>query len=240
MPSLNYLSASISGIHSEWKKVLLAPEIYPELLKIDQALCDCLQQGKTIYPPCDQIFTALKFCPPCATKVVILGQDPYHGAGEAMGLAFSVPANVRVPPSLRNIFKEQAQDLGLNPPQSGNLIHWAKQGVLLLNSVMTVEADAAASHAKMGWQAISDALIDKVNQINQGCVFMLWGNWARSKAERITSPQHLVLTAAHPSPLSASRGFLGCKHFSQANQWLIKHGGKAIDWAEKPEQNQLF
>jgi len=240
MPSLNYLSTSINGIHSEWEKVLLSPEIYPELLKIDKALSDCLQQGKVIYPPCDQIFTALKFCAPSDIKVVILGQDPYHGAGEAMGLSFSVPANARIPPSLRNIFKEQAQDLGLNPPQSGDLSHWAKQGVLLLNSALTVEADCAGSHAKIGWQTISNALIDKVNQANQGCVFLLWGNWARSKADRITSSRHLVLTAAHPSPLSASRGFLGCKHFSKANQWLNNHGYKAIDWAEKPEQNQLF
>jgi uracil-DNA glycosylase len=198
------------------------------------------RQGSVIYPAAADIFHALRYTPPGALKAVILGQDPYHGADQAMGLAFSVPPQQKIPPSLRNIFKEQNQDLALPIPENGDLTHLAKQGVLLLNSVMTVEADQAGSHGKLGWQVISDGLIDAINQLNPGCVFMLWGNWARGKAERIDAQRHLILCAAHPSPLSASRGFLGCRHFSVTNQWLSTHGLEAIAWSRQSQQTSLF
>lgn len=240
MASLQYLSTALDGIHPEWKKVLGSATIQPLLQKIDDSLQLRQQQGAVIFPPQDQIFYALRDCAPAEVKVVILGQDPYHGAGEAMGLSFSVPAGIRTPPSLRNIFKEQKQDLGLDIPECGNLTHWAQQGVLLLNSVMTVEADRAGSHGKIGWQAVTDAIIDTVSLQNPGCVFLLWGNWARSKADRIDQGRHHILETVHPSPLSASRGFMGCRHFSKTNQWLVSHGRTAIDWAIKTPQNSLF
>lgn len=240
MASLSYLSTALDSIHPEWKNVLCSPAIQPLLEKIDSGLQQRQQQGAVIYPPQEHVFNALRDCAPSEVKVVILGQDPYHGAGEAMGLSFSVPAQIRIPPSLRNIFKEQKQDLGGDIPECGDLSHWAHQGVLLLNSVLTVEADSAGSHGKIGWQAVTDAIIDSVSQQNPGCVFLLWGNWARSKAERIDQSRHHILEAAHPSPLSASRGFMGCRHFSQTNQWLVSHGRTAIDWSIKTSQSSLF
>jgi len=230
MYTFKYLDLAIADIHPDWKPVLLDQPLIPQLEKIDRYLQENTEQGKTIYPPRAQIFHSLRHCSPSAIKIVILGQDPYHGPDEAMGLSFSVPDRIRIPPSLRNIFKEQITDLGQTPPANGNLTHWARQGVLLLNSALTVEADKAGSHGKIGWQDISDALIDAVNQKSPACVFLLWGNWAKTKMERIDQSRHLVLTAAHPSPLSASRGFLGCRHFSQANLWLNSHGAGTIDW----------
>jgi uracil-DNA glycosylase len=230
MYTFNYLDLAIADIHPQWNSALLKPEHLPTLEAIDCALHQATCSGQVIYPPREHIFHSLHYCAPADIKVVILGQDPYHGAGEAMGLSFSVPDGVRIPPSLRNIFKEQLQDLQQPAPSNGNLTHWAQQGVLLLNSVLTVEADKAGSHGKLGWQDISNALIDTVNQKSAGCVFLLWGNWAKTKMERIDSSRHLVLTAAHPSPLSASRGFLGCRHFSAANQWLQQHGSTPINW----------
>lgn len=236
---MNYLQQALSCTHPAWRSILEQTSNLTRLQHIDQQLSALHNSGQTIYPARENIFNALHYFAPADTRVVILGQDPYHGAGEAMGLSFSVPPAIRIPPSLRNIFKEQEADLGLPRPQQGDLTPWARQGVLLLNSVMTVNADQAGSHAKLGWQDISDSLIDAVNVYSNGCVFMLWGNWARNKAARIDGNRHLVLEAAHPSPLSASRGFLGCKHFSTANHWLESRRLSAIDWA-LADQPRLF
>ena len=226
MSELNYLAPAYNSVQPAWRPALPASQ----LCAIDQRLNAAQAAGQTIYPPRELTFNALHFVAPQDVRVVILGQDPYHGDGQAMGMSFSVADGIRVPPSLRNIYKELHSDLGLAIPSGGNLTRWAQQGVLLLNSVFTVEAEHAGSHGKFGWQAVSDALIDTVNQQNPGCVFMLWGNWAIGKAERIDAGRHLLLTAAHPSPLAASRGFFGCRHFSQANDWLRGKGRGEIDW----------
>jgi uracil-DNA glycosylase len=191
------------------------------------------EAGKAIYPPRGQRLAALAMTPLDGVKVVILGQDPYHGPGQAHGLSFSVPQGVKVPPSLVNIYKEIEADLGIPRPNHGNLERWARQGVLLLNNSLTVEAGQAGSHAGLGWDAITDAAIAAVAARAEPSVFMLWGSHARRKAERVPGlmrGRHLVLTAPHPSPLSAHSGFLGCRHFSKANEFLEKHGRGAIDW----------
>uniref|UniRef100_UPI003990A82E uracil-DNA glycosylase n=1 Tax=Iodobacter sp. CM08 TaxID=3085902 RepID=UPI003990A82E len=192
-----------------------------------------LAAGKTIYPSQPLWFAALNSVAPENVKVVILGQDPYHGAGEAHGLSFSVPIGVKTPPSLVNIFKEIARDLGHSPPQHGNLESWAQQGVLLLNCVLTVEADRAASHAKQGWEGLSDVLIKSLAERYPHLVFMLWGAYAQKKQALIDSSQHCILCSAHPSPLSVYRGFIGNGHFSAANQYLIARGKTAINWEIK-------
>lgn len=237
---LPFLAPALAPVHPAWETVLTAPAVFARLCQIDQQLGQQAAQGKTLFPARANIFNALRYAAPADVKVVILGQDPYHGQGEAMGLSFSVPPGVRIPPSLRNIYKELVADLGGGMPASGDLTPWAEQGVLLLNSVLTVEMDQAGSHGKLGWQEVSDALIDAVNQQNPGCVFLLWGNWAQTKAARIDGSRHLVLTAAHPSPLSASRGFHGCRHFSQVNAWLAAHGRSTIRWMPEASQNSLF
>ncbi|HET9628541.1 MAG TPA: uracil-DNA glycosylase [Novosphingobium sp.] len=189
--------------------------------------------GKSIFPPRGQRLAALELTPLDAVKVVILGQDPYHGAGQAHGLSFSVPPGVRVPPSLRNIYKELEADLGIAPPPHGNLEAWARQGVLLLNASLTVEEGKAGSHAGQGWEPITDAIVRAVAAKAEPCVFLLWGGHAKKKALAVpglTRSHHLVLTAPHPSPLSAHSGFLGCGHFSKANAFLEEHGRGAIDW----------
>jgi uracil-DNA glycosylase len=189
--------------------------------------------GKRIYPPRGARLRALELTPLDQVKVVILGQDPYHGPGQAHGLSFSVPQGVKVPPSLVNIYKEIASDLGIAPPGHGNLEHWARQGVLLLNNSLTVEEGRAGSHQNLGWEAITDAAVAAVAQRDEPAVFLLWGNHARRKAERVAGlmdGRHLVLTAPHPSPLSAYAGFFGCRHFSQANEFLEAKGRGAIDW----------
>ena len=187
--------------------------------------------GKTIYPPGPLIFNAFACTPIKEQRVVILGQDPYHGPGQAHGLSFSVPRGIAPPPSLVNIFKEIRDDLGIAPPVHGNLEHWAKQGVLLLNASLTVEAHQANSHAKIGWHHFTDAVIHKVSDECEAVVFMLWGRFAQGKAELIDQKKHLILKAAHPSPLSAHNGFFGCRHFSKANHWLEKKGLAGTDWA---------
>ncbi|KMN83157.1 uracil-DNA glycosylase [Chromobacterium alkanivorans] len=240
MQALSYLSPALARVHPAWEQVLSTPAIQQQLAGIDRELQAQQTQGKILFPPAPLTFNALTFAAPADVRVVILGQDPYHGDGEAMGLSFSVPPGVRVPPSLRNLYKELAADLGCGVPNSGDLTHWAQQGVLLLNSVFTVERDKAGSHAKLGWQMVSDALIDAVNAQSAGCVFLLWGNWAKTKAERIDASRHLVLDAAHPSPLSASRGFHGCRHFSQVNAWLLSRGRGAVQWGAPAPQNSLF
>ena len=185
--------------------------------------------GKVIHPRDEDLFAALDTTPLARTKVVILGQDPYHGDEQAHGFCFSVPPATPIPPSLRNIYKELQRDLDIAPADHGCLIPWAQQGVLLLNSVLSVEQGKPASHQKLGWESFSDACIAAVNA-GEGAVFMLWGAYAQAKAHRIDADRHLLLRCAHPSPLSAHRGFLGCGHFSQANAWLRKHGRTAIDW----------
>ena len=198
------------------------------------ALADFLRAekraGKVIYPPGPQIFAALDSTPFDAVKVVILGQDPYHGPGQAHGLCFSVRAGVPAPPSLDNIFKEIQRDLGIARPDHGCLLPWAQQGVLLLNSVLTVERGLAGSHAGKGWEGFTDACIDALNRERENLVFLLWGSYAQAKGKLIDRQRHLVLKAPHPSPLSAHRGFIGCGHFSRANEYLRDRGGRPVDW----------
>lgn len=188
-------------------------------------------QNQTVYPPRDEIFTAFLLTPFDNVNVVILGQDPYHDFNQAHGLAFSIPKEqTTLPPSLKNIFKELQDDCTLQAPEHGNLVSWARQGVLLLNTVLTVRAHEANSHKNKGWEIFTDRIIERLGKRDRPIVFMLWGNEARKKKQMIDNPQHLILEAAHPSPLSAYRGFLGCKHFSRANQFLMTHNQSAIDW----------
>ena len=190
--------------------------------------------GARVFPPGPEIFAALEATPFDATRVVVLGQDPYHGAGQAHGLCFSVRPGVPVPPSLDNIFKELQRDLGIPRPDHGCLLPWARQGVLLLNAVLTVEEGRAAAHAGRGWEGFTDHVVETLEREREGLVFLLWGSHAQKKGARIDRRRHRVLAAPHPSPLSAHRGFLGCGHFSAANAWLRERGGAPIDWALPP------
>ena len=184
----------------------------------------------TVYPPKDEIFSAFRLTPLSKVKVVILGQDPYHEPNQAHGLCFSVRPGTEIPPSLVNIYKELEDDLGCYIPNNGYLVKWAEQGVLLLNTLLTVRAHAAFSHKGAGWERFTDAVIEALNRENRPIVFLLWGSPAQRKAEMLNNPNHLILKAPHPSPLSASRGFFGCKHFSKANRFLQEHGETPIDW----------
>ncbi len=186
--------------------------------------------GKVIYPPGKQLFNAFDFTPFNKIKVVIIGQDPYHGPGQAHGLCFSVPDGVAPPPSLVNIFKELSRDLEIPIPNSGNLERWAKQGVLLLNASLSVEAAKPMSHSEIGWHVFTDEVIKHVSRYKDQVVFLLWGSFAQNKESLIDTSKHLILKAPHPSPLSAHRGFLGCGHFSKANSWLREKGEKTINW----------
>jgi uracil-DNA glycosylase len=186
--------------------------------------------GKTIYPPGSLIFNAFNLTPFDAVKVVIIGQDPYHGPGQAMGLSFSVPRGVASPPSLNNIFKELKQDIGLNIPAHGDLTAWAKQGVLLLNASLTVRANEPNSHAQIGWHQYTDAIIRVLSEQKEGIVFLLWGRFAQDKQVLIDGLKHHILKAAHPSPFSADKGFFGCRHFSKTNEYLVRNGKDPIDW----------
>ena len=183
-----------------------------------------------IYPKSDDIFNALDLTPLSRVKVVILGQDPYHEPGQAEGLSFSVPKGERIPPSLQNIYKELQAELGLNIPETGSLRKWARQGVLLLNTLLTVRAHEAFSHKGRGWEYFTDALIRAVNKEDRPIVYLLWGKAARDKKEMLSNPKHLILESAHPSPLSAHRGFMGNGHFKRANEFLTAHGAEPIDW----------
>jgi uracil-DNA glycosylase len=187
--------------------------------------------GKTIYPPNAEVFNALALTPFSSVKVVIIGQDPYHGPRQAHGLCFSVKVPTPPPPSLINIFSELESDLGLARPKHGDLSTWARQGVLLLNAVLTVEDGKPGSHANKGWERFTSKIIEELNNKREHLVFLLWGAYAQKKAEHVDRKRHLVLTAPHPSPLSAYRGFLGCKHFSQANSYLVAGGATPIDWS---------
>ncbi len=212
-----------------WIKIIEEEQTKPYYQNL-MAFLDEEYAHKTIYPPREQLFTCFEACAYEKVKVVIIGQDPYHGENQAHGLCFSVQKGEKIPPSLRNIYKELQSDLGIEPVSHGYLMDWAKQGVFLLNAVMSVEARKAGSHQKKGWENFTDTIIQKLNERKEGIVFLLWGNWAIKKSELITNPQHVILTSAHPSPLSASRGFFGSKPFSKANQALEKMGHRPIDW----------
>ena len=190
--------------------------------------------GKRIFPKGSEYFRALDLTPLDTVRVVILGQDPYHGEGQAHGLCFSVQRGVRPPPSLVNIYKELRADLGIDPPRHGNLTHWAEQGVLLLNSVLTVERGRAGSHQGRGWERFTDRVVEVLSERRQNLVFMLWGSYAERKGRIIDRARHLVLSSPHPSPLSAYRGFIGNGHFSAANSYLVEHGKTPIDWRISP------
>ena len=187
-------------------------------------------QSKEIYPPKENWYKAFEYSSCASTKVIILGQDPYHGINQAEGLSFSVPEGVPIPPSLRNIYIEIKSDLGITTPNHGHLSHWAKQGVLLLNSVLTVEKNNPASHANQGWEIFTDNVIKLLNEKKHNLVFLLWGAYAGKKAELINPERHLVLNAPHPSPFSANKGFFGCKHFSKTNQYLLSTNQTPIEW----------
>lgn len=217
-------------IEESWKQLLNTEFSQPYFLNIVKFLKEQKHAGKTIYPPGKYIFNAFALTPFNNVKVVVLGQDPYHNPEQAHGLSFSVPYGIQTPPSLINIFKEQQEDLGIAISNHGNLEKWAKQGVLLLNASLTVEANQPMSHSKIGWHIFTDVVIKTISEQKDNVVFMLWGSFAKSKLELIDKSKHLVLTAAHPSPLSAYNGFFGCKHFSKANQWLQDKGIKPIDW----------
>jgi len=216
-------------IEKGWKKVLNEEFGKPYFQNIKSTLLETKADNKIFYPPGSLIFNAFDLTPWDNVKVVILGQDPYHNPGEAMGLSFSVPRGVRVPPSLRNIYKELNTDLGHPVPLHGDLTTWAAQGVLLLNAMLTVEHKSAGSHRKIGWQLFTDEVITKLSILKTGLVFMLWGNFAKSKSELIDQSKHLILQAAHPSPLARGACF-GSKHFSQANNYLSNQGQSPIDW----------
>lgn len=217
-------------IEASWKAVLKNEFTKPYFLQVVTHLKTERATGAVIYPPGQLIFNAFTTTPFDKVKVVILGQDPYHGAGQAHGLSFSVPDGVKPPPSLVNMYKELQKDIGMPIPQSGNLSKWAEQGVLLLNAVLTVRANEPASHAKIGWMDFTDAVIRKISDEKKGVVFLLWGRFAQDKQVLIDETKHYVLKAAHPSPFSADKGFFGCKHFSRANELLMKQGLSPIDW----------
>ena len=216
-----------------WKQALASEFSSDYMTQLRAFLLAEKQQGKTVYPAGPQIFNAFEHTPFDQVKVVILGQDPYHGPGQAHGLCFSVPEGVPPPPSLMNIFKEISRDFGTPMSQNGNLEHWADQGVLLLNATLTVLQGQAGSHQGKGWERFTDAVIDRLNQHREGLVFMLWGSYAQKKGALIDRQRHLVLTAPHPSPLSAHRGFIGCGHFSSANEYLASLGKQPVNWSPR-------
>ncbi|CAN5322049.1 uracil-DNA glycosylase [soil metagenome] len=218
-------------IEPSWHEVLKSEFTKPYFLEIVTFLKIEKNAGKTIYPPGPLIFNAFSHTPFDKVKVVILGQDPYHNPGQAHGLSFSVPAGIKPPPSLVNIFKEIQKDLSITMPEGyGNLTSWADQGVLLLNAILTVRANEPASHAKIGWMNFTDAVITKISDEKKGVIFLLWGKFAQEKQLLIDETKHFVLKAAHPSPFSADKGFFGCKHFSKANELLNNQGLAPINW----------
>ena len=217
-------------IEGRWKEVLDVEFSSDYFLKLKEFLVE-EKNNHIIYPPGNQIFAAFNHTPFNKVKVVILGQDPYHGDKQAHGLCFSVPDGISAPPSLVNIFKELNQDLGIPIPQHGNLVKWAVQGVLLLNATLTVRANQAGSHQKQGWEIFTDRVITELSEKRENLIFLLWGAYAQKKEELIDTSKHHILKAAHPSPLSANKGFFGCKHFSKTNQILRELGLKEIDWS---------
>lgn len=225
-------------IESGWKEVLSPIFKRHFFLQLVTHLKTEIASGQTIYPPGHLIFNAFWQTPFNKVKVIILGQDPYHNAGQAHGLSFSVPEGVAIPPSLQNIYKEIADDLGGIPPASGDLTSWAQQGVLLLNAALTVRHNEPASHAKIGWTEFTDAVITTLSEEREGLIFLLWGKFAQDKQQLIDATKHTVLKAAHPSPFSAYKGFFGCKHFSRVNAILESRGQSPIQWLPSSETVQ--
>ena len=221
-------------LEASWKARVGDYLLREEMQRLSAFLRERKAAGARIFPPGPRIFGALEATPFDATRVVVLGQDPYHGAGQAHGLCFSVQPGVPVPPSLDNIFKELQRDLGVPRPDHGCLLPWARQGVLLLNAVLTVEEGRAGAHAGKGWEGFTDHVVDTLDREREGLVFLLWGSHAQKKGARIDRRRHKVLVAPHPSPLSAFRGFIGCGHFSAANDWLRARGEAPIDWSLPP------
>lgn len=216
-------------IESTWKEAL-HEEFEKDYFK---SLSETVRKAyvtKSVFPPPKLVFNAFEHCPFNKVKVVILGQDPYHNKGQAHGLCFSVPDGVKPPPSLQNIYKEIATDIGTDIPKSGNLERWAEQGVLLLNATLTVEQNKPGSHQGLGWEVFTDAVIKKISDEKEHAVFLLWGKYAQDKGRTIDAKKHLVLTAAHPSPFSVHNGFFGCKHFSKTNAYLTQHNIRPIEW----------
>lgn len=217
-------------IEESWKKVL-GGEVDKPYFKTLSAFVKKQYASCTVYPPPQDIFRAFDMCPFDEVKVVILGQDPYHGGGQANGLSFAVHTDVPLPPSLKNIFKEIESDIGVIPRADGDLSRWAKQGVLLLNATLTVRASSPGSHQKVGWESFTDKAVQALSEQKEHLVFLLWGNYAKEKGKIIDRRKHCVLEAAHPSPFSAYHGFFGCKHFSRVNEYLKQKGKKEIDWS---------
>ena len=218
-------------MEESWKELLEDEFKKPYFKNIISHLKTEKAQGKVIYPPGPLIFNAFEQTPVKKVKVVIIGQDPYHGPRQAMGLSFSVPKNVPPPPSLINIFKELHEDTGVPIPNHGDLTPWARQGVLLLNASLTVRAGEPMSHSKIGWHTFTDCVISTISEVKENLVFLLWGKFAQEKKELIDGKKHHILKTVHPSPLSANNGFFGCRHFSKTNTWLMKQGIDPIDWA---------
>ena len=224
------MNADNVNIEKSWGKVLLGEFQRPYFNALSTTLKSAISEGKTIYPPSPLIFRAFELTPYNELKVVILGQDPYHNPGQAMGLSFSVPKGVRTPPSLKNIYKELHSDIGFSIPEHGDLTQWAEQGVFLLNAMLTVEERKPGSHKKIGWQKFTDAVIKTISDNKEGIIFMLWGRYAQSKKIFIDTEKHHVLEAAHPSPL-ARNAFSGCKHFTECNALLTEQGQSTINWS---------
>jgi uracil-DNA glycosylase len=240
----------MSNILPQWQSIIDRETKQPYFIALQEEIKKQRQLSEVIFPLEEDVYNAFKYCDLTDIKVVILGQDPYHGVGkenqpQAHGLAFSVNPEIKTPPSLVNIYKELSNDVeGFAIPEHGNLENWAKQGVLLINTVLTVKQGQAHSHSKLGWEKFTDVMIDELNQKNDGCVFLLWGSHAQKKGKSIDQNKHCILAGPHPSPLSAYRGFFGCQHFSKANHWLIENNKEAIDWVipslEEDKQQQLF
>ncbi len=218
-------------IKPQWQQLINREEKKDYFQSLVNEVARQRASGINVFPEEDDVFNAFKYTDLADVKVVILGQDPYHGEQQAHGLAFSVQPGIKVPPSLVNMYKELTTDVdGFITPKHGNLLYWAEQGVLLLNTVLTVQQANAHSHAKLGWETFTEQVINAISEQNSGCVFILWGAHAKKKGKKIDQDKHLVLAGPHPSPLSAYRGFFGCRHFSKANTWLTNHNKKAIDW----------
>ncbi|MFM7902935.1 MAG: uracil-DNA glycosylase [Bacteroidota bacterium] len=226
-----FFKPSDLGLEPGWRTVLQDEFNLPYMLQLKSFLIEERANVQTVYPPGPMVFRAFNSTPWDKVRVVILGQDPYHGPGQAHGLCFSVPKGIPHPPSLRNVFKELNSDCGIPIPQSGDLSSWAEQGVLLLNATLSVRDGQAGSHQNMGWEIFTDSVIKKLSSSKKGLVFILWGRYARNKAAIVDNSMHHILECVHPSPLSAHAGFFGCKHFSLTNSFLVNDGSSPIDWS---------